>query len=124
MRLKERIVCIVMIFVMTIGLMPANPAYAKRSDEKAVMVNYSSQSAGGFLHAPKYGAIVYGNLAERYGYADAVSPTEGVSALDVLVMATIDVLGEDRFAAATGECLTVNESGYITKIFVENSVIR
>ena len=74
-------------------------APAGESDGAAVNGNGASaavslavQAGGAFLCAPQQGVSVSGNLAESYGYTDAVA--DGVSVLDVLVYAHELVYGD------------------------------
>ena len=79
-----------------------------------VSVDFTSQSLGAFLHAPKFGYEVAGDLAESYGYNDTA---EGVSVLDVLVAAHELVYGEGFTKASAKDYLEVSGSGRVTKQF-------
>jgi hypothetical protein len=80
-------------------------------------VDYTAQAAGAFLTAPMNAVTVDSSLAERYGYADAVTAGESASALDVLVQAHIDIFGDDFTPAAAGGYLTLDPAGYMSRIF-------
>ena len=93
--------------------------YANSENPVTVKVNFTSQAAGVFLHKPMYGVEVTSDTAEKYGYTDSIE--SGVSALDVLVKAH-EILLEDAFTQETkDDCLVVNESGFVTKIFGEDT---
>jgi len=79
----------------------------------AVEVDFTSQFAGGFLHAPQFDHEVLETLAESYGFTDTV---DGVSALDVLVAAHELVYGEDFTAETAGDYLAVT-GGNVKKQF-------
>ena len=70
-------------------------------------VNFTSQMSGSFLHAPKFSYSVASNLAESYGYTDAVN---GVSVLDVLVAAHKLVYGSSFTKATANNYLTVADN--------------
>ncbi len=55
----------------------------------SVTVSYTAQAYNGFLCPPQHNVSVSSDLAERYGLTDKV--TEGVSALDVLVAANLEM---------------------------------
>ncbi|MBR2547877.1 MAG: hypothetical protein IKF07_06780 [Eubacterium sp.] len=79
-----------------------------------VEVDFTSQMSGGFLHAPKFGYEVAGDLAENYGYEDSV---DGVSALDVLVAAHELVYGDEFTTQTADTYLEIASSGSPTKQF-------
>ncbi len=79
----------------------------KTIEETEASVDFTSQSSGGFLHAPKFGYEVSSKKAESYGYQDDVD--DGVSALDVLVEAHELVFGDD-FTSETAEGFLVMSS--------------
>ena len=114
----KRIICMILAFVMVFSSTSlSNIVYANSESPVTVKVNFTSQAAGGFLHYPMYGVEVTSDTAEKYGYTDSIEG--GVSALDVLVKAH-EIIFEDAFTSETkDDCLVVNESGFVTKIFGE-----
>ncbi len=83
----------------------------------AVKVTLRSQMAGGYLHAPQE-VEVSALEAEKYGFTDAL---EGVTALDALVKAHELVFGEAFTKETAGEYLAVGSSGWISKLFGEET---
>ena len=57
------------------------------SNASSVLVNFTSQYDGEFLHAPQFGYEVSSDLAEDYGYGAYDHVENAVSVLDVLVAA-------------------------------------
>lgn len=96
-------------------------APAGESDGAAVNGNGTSaavslavQAGGAFLCAPQQGVSVSGNLAETYGYTDAVA--DGVSVLDVLVYAHELVYGDAFTPESCGDYLTVSSAGWASNV--------
>lgn len=86
--------------------------------DTSATVSFTAQNDGSFIFAPQLDVAVSAGLAESYGYADSVS---GVSALDVLVKAH-EIKYGDAFSAQTKDSyLTVPKTGYISKLFGEET---
>ena len=81
-----------------------------------VSVDFTSQMMGGFLHAPQKDHEVISNLAESYGYADAVN---GVSALDVLVAAHELTFGDDFTKETATDYLEISNNNVDKQFGVE-----
>ena len=113
--MKKKIVSVLLILTMVICMMP----YMAFADEPvqtevySVSVDFTSQKAGSFLHAPQVGYEVSSDLAESYGYPDAAG---AVSVMDVLVSAHELVYGGDFTPETAEDYLTVSD-GRVTKMF-------
>ena len=113
--MKKKIVSVLLILTMAICMMP----YMAFADEPvqtevySVSVDFTSQKAGSFLHAPQFGYEVSSDLAESYGYPDAAG---AVSVMDVLVSAHELVYGGDFTPETAEDYLTVSD-GRVTKMF-------
>ncbi len=81
------------------GVQDLYVSHVKDAIPTFVNVDFTSQTAGGFLHAPQFDYAVASNEAEKFGYTDEV---DGVSALDVLVAAHELTFG-DEFTKETAE---------------------
>jgi len=116
----KKILALLLSLIMILGMMPVSvlAETVASSNETAVMVNFTSQTGGAFLHAPQLGVSVSRSLAEDYGYTDSV---DGVSALDVLVKAHEVIFGEDFSSETKDAFLVVPETGFITTIFGEET---
>ena len=79
----------------------------------------SFQQANTYLMTPQT-LSVDSNLAERYGYTDAVDPEKSVSALDVLVRLH-EVMLEDAFNADTKDSILAVKDGTISTIMGEET---
>lgn len=79
-----------------------------------VQVKITAQAGGAFLFGPRTNAEVSSDLAESYGYTDAVEG--GVSALDVLVKAHEVWLG-DEFTADTAGYFLDPGNGFVQNMF-------
>ena len=116
-QMKKRFAALLLALAMVLGLLPT-AALAAEGEEEAgpatVTVDFTAQAEGAFLCAPQFGVEVSGDLAERYGYTDAVDG--GVSALDVLVKAHETVFGGD-FSAEEESYLAVSAEGYLETVF-------
>lgn len=96
----------------------AEEAAARAGEENTAVatVNYTTQMYSMFAPlAPQYGVTVAGNLAESYGYTDAVEG--GVSVLDVLVAAHEAAMGEEFTPETARMFLDCADSGFVTTIF-------
>lgn len=78
------------------------------------------QSAGAFA-LPYQTVTVKADLAEEYGYTDQLSPSEQVSALDVLVKMHELIYGDDFTTANCTDYLNVSADGWILKALKETS---
>ena len=85
-----------------------------------VTVNATAQLGADFLVPPLIDEEVSGNLAESYGFTDRVS-VANVSALDVLVKVHEKMFGEAFTKDTASEYLVVSTSGWITKIFADDT---
>lgn len=85
-----------------------------------VTVNATAQLGADFLVPPLIDEEVSGNLAESYGFTDRVS-VANVSALDALVKVHEKMFGEAFTKDTASEYLVVSTSGWITKIFAEDT---
>jgi len=83
-------------------------------------VSYSAQGYGAYM-LPVTTAEVSSDLAENYGYTDSVPVGTAVSALDVLVKAHEDMLGDVFTAETAAEYLVVSEYGFVNKLFGEET---
>ena len=81
-------------------------------------VTIRSQAAGAYLHGFAEKQTVTSDLAEKYGFTDAV---DGVSALDVLVRAHELTYGEAFTKETAKDFLVVGSTGFITTIFGEKT---
>ena len=117
-QMKKRFAALLLALAMVLGLLPT-AALAAEGEEEAepatVTVDFTAQAEGAFLCAPQFGVEVSGDLAERYGYTDAVDG--GVSALDVLVKAHETVFGGDFSAEEAESYLAVSAEGYLETVF-------
>ena len=87
---------------------------------KQTEVETSAQAEGAFL-LPAAKTTVLSDLSDRYGYADRIDSSVGVSALDVLIRTHELMFGED-FTPETAQAYLVVENGMIKTIFgVETS---
>ena len=80
-------------------------------------VNYTAQGYGAFMVAPAFGRVVSSDLAESYGYTDAVDFSKSVSALDVFVAAHQDMFVEEYTAETAADYLVVSNTGWTSKLF-------
>lgn len=125
--MKRRFLSMLLVFVMVLSLVPSSTlAYgltpAESPTVKTATVHLTTQGAGAFLCEPQKEIAVRGDLAESYGYTDTIKPTEGVSALDVLVMAHQVVFGEEVFTKDDASTmLALSSSGWVTTVFGENT---
>ncbi len=105
------------------GSIVSSPAYAKVTVEASPVVETTvnavirSQVENAYL-APVDMETVSSLEAERFGFTDEI---DGVSALDVLVKSHEDIFGEDFTAETTGDYLVVSSTGWISKIFGEET---
>ncbi len=83
-------------------------------------VTLDVQSAGAFA-LPYQTVTVNANLAEEYGYTDQLSPSEQVSALDVMVKMHELIYGDDFTTANCTDYLNVSADGWILKALEEAS---
>ena len=113
---------VLLAFMMVFTLIPGTAlAEGENGDSTSVIVSFTSQGAGEFLHDPQINVSVSSDLAENYGYTDKVS--NGVSALDVLVKAHEIVFEKDFCDENTNRdaYLSVSSTGWVTKAFGESS---
>ena len=82
-------------------------------------VTVRAQMAGSYLNGFAEPVTVSSDEAEQYGYTDSVK--NGVSALDALVKAHEDLFGEAFTKESASEYLAFNTSGYLSKIFGEET---
>ena len=82
-------------------------------------VTIRSQMLGGYLHGFAEPVEVSSDLAEGYGFTDEIE--SGVSALDALVRAHEITFGEAFTKETVGEYLAVGPTGWVSKVFGENS---
>lgn len=109
---RKRFAALVLVFVLTLSLVPGNLAQAAQS----VMIRLSAQQNNTFLMLPQK-MKVYSDKAENYGYTDA----EGiVTMLDALVTAHEYVYG-DAFTSETAVTYLQVENGSIKKMFAEET---
>ncbi len=109
---SKRILSILLTLCMLFSLVPMS-VFADGT-ATTVIVSFSAQGKNAFLCAPRYNVEVTSNLAEDCGYIDNV--TNGVSALDVLVMAHGLMYGTE-FTTAPTDYLEVSSYGYVNKLF-------
>lgn len=82
-------------------------------------VTIRSQMVGGYLHGFAEPVEVSSDLAESYGFTDEIEG--GVSALDALVKAHEITFSEGFTKETVGEYLAVGSTGWVSKVFGENS---
>ena len=82
-------------------------------------VTIRSQMLGGYLHGFAEPVEVSSDLAESYGFTDEIEG--GVSALDALVKAHEITFSEGFTKETVGEYLAVGSTGWVSKVFGENS---
>ena len=111
--MKRKLLSLVLALSMLLSL-TGNVFANDASQQKSVVVSFSAQAENAFLCAPQINKEIKSDLAESFGYSDKV--TDGVSALDVLVSAHIEVFGSDFNAQNCNEYLKLNGST-ISKIF-------
>ncbi len=133
--MKKRLLSLLLTVVMVLGMLPVGvladntvdssvyeaPGAVFQNDGEPVTaeVSFTAQADSAFLCAPQLDVEISGDLAESYGYTDGIDPAEGVSALDVLVKA--HELLYDDYAENTTDYLNLNDSGFITTVFGENT---
>ncbi|MBQ7974260.1 MAG: S-layer homology domain-containing protein [Clostridia bacterium] len=114
--MNKRILSFFVFLAMLTSCLPCG--FAQEQAPSAVTVSFTAQKDGAFIFAPQMSTEVSSDFAESYGYTDSVS---GVSALDVLVKAHKIAYGDSFTAQSAAGYLTVPESGFITKLFGEET---
>lgn len=117
---RKKWLSLFLVIAMLLTMIPT-AAFAQSGSEESVQVTIRSQIAGEYLYGFNEQVTVSGDLAESYGYADNKN---GVSALDALVKAH-EIYYEKENISFTkdtaGDYLTVTSSGYVTRIFGQDT---
>jgi putative cell wall-binding protein len=87
----------------------------------SVKVTIRAQSGNIYLKGFADQSEVSSDTAESYGYTDGIDQTKGVSALDAMVEATKEIFGDDFTKETAEKYLKVNEFGYVTILFGEDT---
>ena len=95
------------------AVVPTTYTVTVKAGAPTAKVTVRSQAAGAYLHGIET-VEVSADLAESYGFTDAV---DGVSALDVLVRAHELTFGEDFTKKTASDYLSVGSSGWVTLAF-------
>lgn len=122
--ISRKVCAIVCSIVMALSLFATgvnlDTIVAKADGVVTATITYTAQYDGSFKDV-KVGADVSSDTAEKYGYNDPVSQSDGVSMLDVLVQIHKDIFPE--FSADNrDEYLTVADNGY--GLSVDNNIFK
>lgn len=116
--LPRRLLSMMLALALVFCLLPVSAFAAGDAGTAKIAVSYQ---AGGAFALPKQTVTVTADLSELYGYKDH---TAGVSALDALIRAhqlyytaVMESYDEETFKEWIPLALTVNDSGFITKMF-------
>ena len=117
----SRMLAIMLVFMMVFTLIPGtalagstvtdnNSSEDVTRDVYVSFQNVNSTTGVKQFELPKTKITVSSNLAEEYGYKDKISPSEHVSALDVLVAVVKRLKGDN----GVKDNLSLGSSGYVT----------
>lgn len=113
----KRILSLLLSLIMILSTLPM--AIFAENEEPSAVVSFTAQANGDFLCAPQIETAVSGNKAESYGLKDSIE--NGTSVLDALV-ALHEIVFQQTFTKDTlANFLSVDESGYISKVFGETT---
>ena len=113
----KRILSLLLSLIMILSTLPM--AIFAENEEPSAVVSFTAQANGDFLCAPQIETAVSGNKAESYGLKDSIE--NGTSVLDALV-ALHEIVFQQTFTKDTlADFLSVDESGYISKVFGEET---
>ena len=104
------------IFVFSLGVSAADGENAEALPPAASAVVTLSLQDGADIVLPPMMVQVTGDVSDVFEYADTIPYTDGVSALDVLIVAHGIAYGQD-FLDNPGNYLVISPEGYVTKIY-------
>ena len=118
--MRKRFLAVTMIlasiFVFSLGVSAADGENAEALPPAASAVVTLSLQDGADIVLPPMMVQVTGDVSDVFEYADTIPYTDGVSALDVLIVAHGIAYGQD-FLDNPGNYLVISPEGYVTKIY-------